>query len=215
MDFRLNTSLLCLCLTFVALIEVGVAHNVLEVEKLSEVASSKIKITKSDEMCKKQMFRLVAAYQNKELWALKVLDSWGKSQSGLFSGNLINFGHYEQCLATRHQLDDPTEGVYEGQHCMIFFKDTEDFKNVSAEVKNMVVPQNAHIELMRQYVDFYKVQMGSAMCVSSYCTPGMVREIADAMLSSNKLKTTDTYIQSSFCNTININEMRPIDMFAA
>lgn len=197
------------------MIEVGVAHNVLEVEKLSDVASSKIKITKSDEMCKKQMFRLVADYQNKELWALKVLDSWGKSQSGLFSGNLINFGHYEQCLATRHQFDDPTEGVYVGQHCMIFFKDTEDFKNVSAEVKNMVVPQNAHIELMRQYVDFYKVQMGSAMCVSSFCTPAMVREIADAMLASNKLKTTDTYIQSSFCNTININEMRPIDMFAA
>lgn len=215
MDFRLNTLLWCLCLTFVASIEASVAHNVLEVEKFSTVASSKVKITKSDEMCKKQMYHLVDAYQNKELWALKVFDSWGKSQSGLFSGNLINFGHYEQCLETRYQFEDPTDGVFEGQHCMIFFKDSEEFKNVSDEIRNMVLPQNAHIELMRQYVNFYKVQMGSAVCVSSFCTPGMVREIADAMLASNKMKTTNNYIQSTFCNTININEMRPVDMFAA
>lgn len=175
---------------------------------------SKVKVAKDDELCKKQMYLLVSGYQEKTLWALKVFDSWGKSQSGLFSRNLVNFGHYEQCLQSRHTFDDPDDGTFQGQHCMVFFEDSPNI-TVNSEVEDLFLPIMVHIELMRQYMNFYKVQMGTAICIPTTCSTVMVRSIADVMLSKNKLQTTRDYRQSSFCNTINILEMRNVDMFAA
>lgn len=178
------------------------------------VESSKAKVAKDDELCKKQMYLLVSGYQEKTLWALKVFDSWGKSQSGLFSRNLINFGHYEQCLQSKHTFEDPEYETFQGQHCMVFFEDSPNV-TVNSEVEDLFLPIMVHIDLMRQYMNFYQVQMGTAICIPTTCSTEMVRFIADAMLSKNKLQTTRDYRQSSFCNTINILEMRNVDMFAA
>lgn len=190
----------------IVLITATFSHNVL--------GDSKTKVLKDDKMCKNQMEHLLDGYQKKELWALKVFDSWGKSQSGLFSGNLINFGHYDQCLQMKHVFKDSNVGVYQGQHCMIFFQDNPNATNTTATIQDMILPQVIHIDLMRQYANVFNVKLGNALCVPSVCSANMVRLIADNMLAKNKLKTTTDYDQAVFCNTINILDMRSIDMFA-
>lgn len=218
MDFRLSRLLvlavflsvdLSLCEEFI--------EDVPDVRVVLRASSPKIKAKKDDELCKRQMALLSESYKSKELWALKVFDAWGKSQSGLFSGNLANFGHYEQCLAMKQPFDDPEDGLFEGQHCMVFFKDRPEGEvNPNAtDFDNMFSPQTYHLALMRQYVNFYNVKLSTAMCVPSVCTPEMVRNIADGMLGINSMKTTLDYNQDRYCNTINILEMRNVDMFAA
>lgn len=215
MDFQ-SSGLLKLSL-FVLLIKVSLndANDVLDVQQQSRASPQKAKITKDDGLCTKQARLLLDDYQSKELWALKVFDAWGKSQSGLFSGNLINFGHYEQCLQMKKAFDDPEDGVFQGQHCMIFYQDAPELVNVTSDAIDLILPQNTHIELMRQYMNFHKVRVGTAICLPSYCSSTLVRNYADKMLAVNSMRTTDDYDQESFCNTINILEMRSIDLFAA
>lgn len=210
MDFHLKSfahKTVLVLLFQVSFIETIVSHNVVE--------GTKVKVKKDDEMCRKQIKLLLEGYQKKELWALKVFDSWGKSQSGLFSGNLINFGHYQQCLQVEHEFDDPADGAYQGQHCMVFFQDSPDAVNKTSTLQDLILPQVIHIDLMRQYVNVFNAKMGNALCVPSVCSSRMVRLIADKMLARNNLKTMNDYDQEVFCNTVNILEMRSIDMFAA
>lgn len=208
MDFRLNGFSLLFFLKVYYLIASDVLAQ-------SNYQGSHIKIKKDDKMCEKQVELLVVGYQRKEIWALKVFDSWGKSQSGLFSGNVMNFGHYEQCLQMSHKFEDSADGVFQGQHCMIFFKDSEKVVNESLRIQDLILPTTVHIELLRQYINFYNQKLGTAMCLPSTCTTAKVRQIADRMLAHNSLKTTRDYNQENFCNTINILDMRPVDMFAA
>jgi hypothetical protein len=192
-------------------------ENVLHVQEL-DTPEAKIKITKDDALCAKQVMLLVGSYQRKDLWALKVFDAWGKSQSGLFSGNLINFGHYEQCLEIEHKFNDTSVGTFNGQHCMVFFKDSPETLSDSwnsTDIQDLILPQVMHIELMRQYMNVLDVRMGTALCIPSFCTATMVRTVADRVLSKNSLKTTADYDQDIFCNTNNRMEFRSIDMLAA
>lgn len=193
------------------------SQNVFDVQELLASPQAKFKITKDSALCEKQLMLLVGGYQRKELWALKVFDAWGKSQSGLFSGNLINFGHYEQCLEMKHKFDDPSARNFYGQHCLIFFKDSPGtFSELlnTTDIQDTILLQAMHIELIREHMNILNVRMGTALCIPSSCTAAMVRQIADRVLAKKSLKTTD-YDQETLCNTINIREMRSIDMLAA
>lgn len=44
--------------------------------------------------------------QPRQLWAIQALDSWSKIQSGFLMGNILNMGHYDQCIRTSHFFDD-------------------------------------------------------------------------------------------------------------
>lgn len=215
MDFRLQSS--SFKLTLIVLLKVLLIDALLlqNVQKLHHPSSEKNKDKTDDKLCQKQVQLLVDGYQSKELWALNVFDSWGKTQSGMFSGNVVNFGHYEQCLQVKHYFDDDADGVFQGQHCMIFFSDTGISPKNSSVVPEFILPQVTHIDLIRQYLNVKRVRMGTAVCVPSLCNPTMVRIIADKMLASYSLKTTADYSQEIFCNIINIKQMRSIDMFAA
>lgn len=223
MDFR-PQSIVFQCFIFILLllkvnsVKTFRFQNVFDVPKLLATPEAKFKITKDNALCKKQVVLLVGGYERKELWALKVFDAWGKSQSGLFSGNLINFGHYEQCLEIKHKFNDTSAGYFFGQHCMVFFKDSPEAVSESSNTTNiqdLILPQVLHIELMRQYMNVLNVKMGTALCIPSVCSGTMVRQIADRMLAKNSLKTTNDYDQEILCNTVNIMEMRSIDMLAA
>ena len=98
---------------------------VLDVPENNEKKSAKTKVPKDDKVCYEQMELLVESFNKRMLWALKVFDAWGKIQSGLYSGNLINFGHYDQCIGVSYKYD---QGLFLGQHCMIFYKSSpEDY----------------------------------------------------------------------------------------
>jgi hypothetical protein len=189
----------------------------------SEKSTPKIKFLKNDELCEKQIALLVAGYQRKDPWALKIYDSWGKSQSGMISGNLVNFGHFEQCLAVRHDFEDENFGTFLGQHCMIFFNVTSISnikENFTDEIVDMIFPQGIHnILMIKEYIKMHKSYQnnffGTSMCVPSFCRADKVQEFANLMLSKNGMKTQNDYDQEEFCNIINIFDIRSIDLLAS
>lgn len=193
------------------------------------LSSGKIRYRKDDELCEKQVALLYAGYQAEEDWAMRIYDSWGKSQSGLLSGNLINFGHYEQCLSTLHTFEDRHHGTFFGQHCMIFFNETAAISTVNGVngsattaappwrgnlTIDMVLSQVMNIKLIREYSSRYQTRLGTALCLPSLCTAEKVREIADTMLGQHGMSTINDYNQEDFCNVINILEIRSIDLLA-
>lgn len=91
------------------------------IEKLNGDNSSET--STSDSLCLTQLIHLFHEAASNELWALKVVDAWSKLNSGLFSGNLANFGHFEQCIKMNHDLGD--NGIFQGQHCMTTFEGKE------------------------------------------------------------------------------------------
>ena len=56
-----------------------------------------------------------------------MFDSWAKVQSGIMSGNNMNFGDYDQCLNTQHTTSKDEK--IKGQFCMVFYKYSDKFKN--------------------------------------------------------------------------------------
>lgn len=192
-----------------------------DLPKKSSTSNGKVRFRKDDEMCETQVGLLVADYHRKEDWAMRIYDSWGKSQSGLLSGNLINFGHYEQCLSTQHVFENRNQGVFLGQHCLIFFNETVtangsvDDLNLNGNFTiDMILSQVINIKLIKEYTTRYRTRLGSAVCLPSFCTADKVREIADTMLAQYGMKTLGDYEQDDFCNVINILEIRSIDLLA-
>ncbi|CRK95084.1 CLUMA_CG008562, isoform A [Clunio marinus] len=169
---------------------------------------------KDDEMCEKQMLLLVDGFQRKEIWALKVFDSWGRSQAGLFSGNLLNFGHYEQCIQMKQDFDSDESGIFQGQHCLVFFKISDIVESFASNERDTILNHIFEIDILSRYMNVSKSKVGTAICIPSFCSTKMVRRIADSILANGNLKTTTDYKQGLYCNTINILEMRQIDMFA-
>lgn len=53
---------------------------------------------------------------------MSVFDAWTKFQAGINSGNLVDLGHYDQCVEFKHQSIDSKVDEIRGQHCMIFYR---------------------------------------------------------------------------------------------
>lgn len=51
-----------------------------------------------------------------------MFDSWTKFQAGIFYGNQIDFGNFDQCLDFQHTSSDSTIGLIQGQHCLIYYR---------------------------------------------------------------------------------------------
>ncbi|CAO1428231.1 unnamed protein product [Diamesa tonsa] len=202
MDLFINRLILGLVIInlYLSVSETIDGNFVLDVLEKNEKKSAKIKLPKDDKVCHEQMDLLVESFNKRMLWALKVFDAWGKIQSGLFSGNLINFGHYDQCIGVSYKYD---QGLFLGQHCMIFYKASpEDY--VLKESSFPDLPEIMNVSFI----------LGNGICLPATCSSKMVKVFADEMLSKNNLLTTD-YDQRVFCNTNNILEMRNIDLLAS
>lgn len=47
------------------------------------------------------------------------MDAWGKIPSGMLSGNIIELGNFDQCIAVKHKLGpQPDDDTFEGQYCL-------------------------------------------------------------------------------------------------
>ncbi|XP_031639007.1 nose resistant to fluoxetine protein 6-like [Contarinia nasturtii] len=62
--------------------------------------------------CLKQMIEIQRGLR-KEMWARKIVDSWGKIPSGLLNGNFYELGEFSQCLNI-----DRNGKRYETQYCL-------------------------------------------------------------------------------------------------
>jgi hypothetical protein len=59
------------------------------------------------------------------------MDAWGKIPSGIFSGNLYDFGSFDQCLRFEHDPENQGIGRIEGQHCTLMIPINEKAGNRS------------------------------------------------------------------------------------
>uniref|UniRef100_A0A182LXU7 Nose resistant-to-fluoxetine protein N-terminal domain-containing protein n=1 Tax=Anopheles culicifacies TaxID=139723 RepID=A0A182LXU7_9DIPT len=69
--------------------------------------------------CDRQLLALATGLQAKEFWTVKLLDSWGKWPAGIFSGNLYELGHYDQCADFRQDHAMPLIGTIRGRYCLL------------------------------------------------------------------------------------------------
>lgn len=69
--------------------------------------------------CIKDFEYSVQQLRESRRWALDMFDSWAKGPpSGVFYGNSINYGNFDQCLSVKHQMEQETTSV-EGKHCTV------------------------------------------------------------------------------------------------
>lgn len=77
--------------------------------------------TNQDAMhCGFQLAELATGILDGELWALAVVDSFAKLQSGFGRGNFRNPGHFRQCIEVYQEMRDPgAGGFFQGTHCTV------------------------------------------------------------------------------------------------
>lgn len=71
--------------------------------------------------CERDLQVLIDALSQRQLWALKVLDAWGKPlPSGLLKGNTFWIGNYDECVNPLYQLNNKSfvQQPFDTQYCM-------------------------------------------------------------------------------------------------
>lgn len=70
--------------------------------------------------CGFQLAALATGILEGELWALAVVDSFAKVQSGFGRGNFRNPGHFRQCIEVYQEMGDALAGgFFQGTHCTV------------------------------------------------------------------------------------------------
>lgn len=73
----------------------------------------------SDGLCRQQLQYYQENLDQNVLWARVMRDSWGNVPAGIFSGNLFDFGSFDQCINFIHSSMNVTGGRIIGQHCTL------------------------------------------------------------------------------------------------
>ncbi|CAF1490507.1 unnamed protein product [Rotaria sp. Silwood1] len=77
--------------------------------------------------CEQDFVFLVKAALRRDLWALKIFDSWGKPlPSGLLKGNILWTGNYDECLDPLYQVANKTfvQQPFDSQYCALSLSGT-------------------------------------------------------------------------------------------
>ncbi|CAF3785753.1 unnamed protein product [Rotaria sordida] len=85
--------------------------------------------------CEQDFLILVEAALSRDLWALKLFDSWGKPlPSGVLKGNMLWTGNYDECLDSLYQPANKTflSQPFVGQYCTLSPSDTISEGTVSS-----------------------------------------------------------------------------------
>ncbi len=70
--------------------------------------------------CGQELADLLNGTQQKQKWAMKLIDAWGKPlPSGLLTGNLYWLGNYDECLDDLYQIEDKSflQQPFDAQYC--------------------------------------------------------------------------------------------------
>lgn len=71
--------------------------------------------------CMKDLDYFMQQLNESRKWAMEMFDAWAKGPpSGVFYGNTINYGNFDQCLSVNHLIEDETlQQHIKGKHCTI------------------------------------------------------------------------------------------------
>lgn len=143
-----------------------------------------------DSACFRQIRSVVEGIENKELWAVQMLDSSAKFPPGILFGNILSFGNYEECTEIQH-FDESLKTDIKGQYCntaVTLGRSSVDFDifddNLLAAAKEF---------------DFTEIGMTFGLCVPSGCTTRDLQNISDALFPGI-LPIRMTFIEK-FCSS--------------
>ncbi|KAH8281083.1 hypothetical protein KR054_010179 [Drosophila jambulina] len=72
--------------------------------------------TAQDLQCYAQFAQLTAGLVSGELWAFKMIDSWGSIPAGILKGHLKDLGHYDECVAIEQTV--VSSSTLLGKYCL-------------------------------------------------------------------------------------------------
>lgn len=85
-------------------------------------------------LCNRQLSYFQSSLDENAFWAREMRDAWGNWPAGTFSGNLFDFGNFDQCINFMHSSD--SMGNIVGQHCTILIP----FNRSSDKIARMTAP---------------------------------------------------------------------------
>ncbi|XP_063703745.1 nose resistant to fluoxetine protein 6-like [Culicoides brevitarsis] len=147
-----------------------------------------------DLKCIKDLRYFAQQLRDRRKWAMDMFDSWAKGPpSGIFYGNNINFGNFDQCLAVRHQNE---EKLIVGKHCTVTtqFKDPEKKEatmlNEVFDVKFLPQPAKNRSQLA--------ISLG--ICVPNSCHSDFIYNLTNDFLTQKFNMSLAQYNQEEFCS---------------
>ncbi|XP_050074483.1 nose resistant to fluoxetine protein 6-like [Anopheles maculipalpis] len=117
----------------------------------------------NETQCERQLLALAVGLQAKEFWTVKLLDSWGKWPAGIFSGNLYELGHYDQCADFRHVHTASFIEPLVGRYCLM----TVPLQNLLPS-RQPAASQSAQRIMPGSSGDVWAAHLG--VCIPASCT---------------------------------------------
>lgn len=158
--------------------------------------------TSSNQLCNRQLESFQRSLDNNIKWARQMRDAWGHIPSGIFSGNLYDFGNFDQCINFEHYSEETGEIL--GQHCTLMIPYDRDQLNVRAKI---TTPNRSKENKFTMFFNLnlklsssQQKDIGIGICVPASCPPDDVKTIADdALMKLWNATTSTSYSQKSFC----------------
>ncbi|CAF0901816.1 unnamed protein product [Adineta steineri] len=148
--------------------------------RLEELLTNILLFNTKNTTCEQDIELLIQGVLNQQLWALKILDSWGKPlPSGLLKGNVFWAGNYDECSQPLYQYDSQSyvKQPFETQYC-----------------KLLTYPSNAGA--------FVSSSIVIGLCLPSSCHSQSIVSLVQTMLNDS-INLTNDYLH---CSNDHLNE---------
>ncbi|XP_077486482.1 uncharacterized protein LOC144097715 [Amblyomma americanum] len=131
--------------------------------------------------CSIGILQFLRAAANLEPWALRVFDATGKYPTGLFQGNIVEAGAYDECIETVVRYEDGTEKV-RAQYCNFYLQSggsTTAFEDLlPAYIMTHERGKNFTAYLSEEKLPGIRI----GVCFISECTEEDLQKIVDTFL---------------------------------
>ncbi|XP_031627930.1 nose resistant to fluoxetine protein 6-like [Contarinia nasturtii] len=156
--------------------------------------------------CLKQLAEIQGGLLKNDPWAMKILDSWGKIPSGIFNGNLFEFGEFSECLNIERNGKQ-----FKTQYCLgqLFFDAPSKTSKMSSfnshdKMRNFYIPGVGLMEEKRKIEqrmmlrpDPKKLSLSFGLCVPDMCSLHLLEPIINDKILKNGSKVSVKFSQAT------------------
>lgn len=155
-----------------------------------------LKLKKSDLQCFDELKKIKNGLQNTEQWAMKLVDSWGKIPSAVFSGNSFEFGGFSECFHIERD-----QKSYDTKYCL---------GNLILNIDSLTNPHNAAMNpMMLEEESMFQARMampqpetGTAItfgvCLPTTCSLDYLEQMLNNIIQS-KMQNVTVKLPSKTC----------------
>ncbi|XP_065346750.1 nose resistant to fluoxetine protein 6-like [Cloeon dipterum] len=135
-----------------------------------------------NDFCREQLEHIIEGISNLDLWALKFIDSSSKPQSGILSGNTVDYGSFDECVGISASVPLLGENI-KGKYCLanIHIEPDKPGKMEKDGILNIITSNRRHIELTKNQTTkntMIPVVLPSfALFRSAFCIPSACRSV--------------------------------------